>query len=133
MITEKLGGRKFLLAIIAIAVGTLIEIKGAHGLSANMAGLLAGVVGLFGAANAIVTSKAMSVAGEQSPGNEPTVTEIVDTTIIASIVEEQVAKAVKPLEESQIKLAETLSNVGVGVSNTNKLLRVAMGQSQPTE
>jgi F0F1-type ATP synthase membrane subunit c/vacuolar-type H+-ATPase subunit K len=131
MITEKLGGRKFLLALIAIVVGTVIEVKGPNGLSANMAGLLAGIVGLFGAANAIVTSKAMSVASEEEqPATSLTGNDI---NAVAGVLSEEVAKIREEIAISNAKLVETMGNVGLGVANTNKMLRVAMGHGQPTE
>jgi hypothetical protein len=58
-ILQRLGGRKFILALIAVAVGTAIELNTARGLSATMAGLLGTLVAAFSAANYAVTKKHM--------------------------------------------------------------------------
>jgi len=52
---QRLGGRKFLLAIIVIGVGTAVEIVTERGVSANFAALLGGIVAAFSAANFAVS------------------------------------------------------------------------------
>jgi hypothetical protein len=56
-IFEKLGGRKFVLALVVIVVGTLVQMFGKNGLSTEFVGLLVGITGIFGAANAAVSMK----------------------------------------------------------------------------
>lgn len=49
---QKLGGRKFLLTLLAIAVGTAIELLTERGLTAAFAGLMGTLIAAFGLANA---------------------------------------------------------------------------------
>lgn len=57
---EKLGGRKFVLSLLVIAVGTAVQILSPNGVTSEFVALLVGVAGVFGAANAVVTNKAIS-------------------------------------------------------------------------
>jgi hypothetical protein len=60
---QRLGGRKFILALIAIAVATVIEMKTDRGLSPTMAGFLGTLVAAFSMANYAVTKKHMENRG----------------------------------------------------------------------
>lgn len=55
----KMGGRKFLMAMLAIGIATYLEVSG-KGLSLNMAGFLITVVGAFSVTNLASTSKYLS-------------------------------------------------------------------------
>lgn len=55
--TDKLGGRKFLMALLCMGAGVAIEIKGPSGLSANMVALLGALYATFSASNAVITRK----------------------------------------------------------------------------
>lgn len=120
MITEKLGGRKFLLAMIAVVVGAAIELTTARGLTTNMAGLLVGVIGMFGAANALVTRDAlkMEAATSNSEGDSSSAPPIDTDDIVSKIVAE--------MNGANNETAKTLANIGMGVANGNKLLKVAI-------
>jgi len=63
---DKMGGRKFVLTMIILVAGGLVEAFGKNGLSANFVALLLGASTVFGVANAAVTLKGMSVTGEDS-------------------------------------------------------------------
>ncbi len=52
---QKLGGRKFLMALACIGVAIVMELKGPKGLSVEMAGFMTAIVGLFSAANTAAT------------------------------------------------------------------------------
>jgi hypothetical protein len=56
---QRMGGRKFILALLAIGVATAIEIKTERGLSATMAGFLGTLVAAFSVVNYAVTKKHM--------------------------------------------------------------------------
>jgi len=71
---EAIGGRKFLMSLIIMIAGVIIELKGANGLSVNMAGLLAAILATFSASNTIITNKQLKVeASEGQPAGEPVV------------------------------------------------------------
>lgn len=48
---QKLGGRKFLLAVACIFVAIGLELRAPNGLTVQMAGFMTAMVGLFSAAN----------------------------------------------------------------------------------
>lgn len=60
---QKLGGRKFLLALVAIGAAMFLEIKTEKGLSTEMTGLLLGLVGAFSVANYATSAKHMQTKG----------------------------------------------------------------------
>ncbi len=65
---EKLGGRKFVLALISLILGTGLAIHNPAGLTPELVGLILGVVGTFGISNAVVTTKAMGMpSAEEAP------------------------------------------------------------------
>lgn len=120
---SKLGGRKFLLALIAIGVGTAIELTTDRGVSASFAALLAGIVAAFGAANAVITSRAMATSSDG--GNVAEISE--QASVDLTPVTEKLAE----LDAAQIKLSEAVSQVGLVASNTNKLLAAALAVQKP--
>lgn len=61
----KLGGRKFLLAMLTIAAAIYLEMTG-HPLSPTMAGFLASIVGLFAAANTAATKNHLQAKPDSS-------------------------------------------------------------------
>lgn len=72
-----IGGRKFVLAVLAIGIGSWVQIAGANGVSESFAALLIGIVAAFGASNAFVTTKMgpqpaePAVQAEPPPAPEP--------------------------------------------------------------
>lgn len=61
---EKMGGRKFVLSLIVILVGTAVQILSPHGVTESFTALLIGVAGVFGASNAFVSAKSVGVVSE---------------------------------------------------------------------
>lgn len=61
---EKMGGRKFVLSLIVIAVGTAVQILSPHGVTESFTALLIGVAGVFGASNAFVSAKSVGAVSE---------------------------------------------------------------------
>lgn len=65
-IFEAVGGRKFLLSLLVMGVGTFVQIKSPNGVNESYVALLVGILATFGAANAYVSAKTASGA-EQAP------------------------------------------------------------------
>jgi hypothetical protein len=57
---QKLGGRKFWMALLVIGAAMFLEMKSEKGLTPTMAGFLAGIVGTFSMANFATTAKHMT-------------------------------------------------------------------------
>lgn len=64
---EKLGGRKFVLAIISLVAGLLTHALSPKGLNAEVVGLIVGIIGTFSAANAYNTAKTVDVGAPAEP------------------------------------------------------------------
>lgn len=68
---EKLGGRKFLTTLIAMIIGTAVQLLSQKGVTPEFAALLATLVTAFGAANVFATASVpapLIVDGEEKPG-----------------------------------------------------------------
>lgn len=68
-IFDKIGGRKFIMALVVIIVAAIIDALGKNGLSTNMIAILGTVYATFSASNAFVTSKAQQLVAQ--PAEEP--------------------------------------------------------------
>lgn len=66
-----LGGRKMALTLLAVAVGTAIELMTDRGLSPTFGTFLAGAVASFSAANVITTFKALGLSTTTSQADAP--------------------------------------------------------------
>lgn len=64
---DSLGGRKFILTIIVIIVGTAVQLFSSGGCNPSYASLLIGIVGAFSASNALVT---VSTAKKQESSDD---------------------------------------------------------------
>ncbi len=99
-----LGGRKFILTLIAMAVGAAIELKGPHGLSGQMAALLTALVGAFSVANVTSSNNfANAKSGDAL------------TSTIDALHEKMEA-----VQASTALIGETLVNASKGLPNVNK-------------
>lgn len=120
---ERLGGRKFLLTLIAVAVGTAVELTTARGITTSFAGLLAALVAAYGAANAVITNKGITM-NAAAEGTE----EAADA--VSNVDFAPIETKLNELAEQQMKQAELLANVGLSAQNTNKLLAAALNQGR---
>jgi hypothetical protein len=59
---ERFGGRKFVLALFSLVAGLLTHSLSPKGLSAEVVGLIVGVLGTFSAANTLLAHKAIGSA-----------------------------------------------------------------------
>lgn len=100
---EKMGGRKFVLTLLMIGVGTVIEVVTERGLSATFAGFLGAILAAYSAANAVITNKAMSMSTESE-------VEAPNTGGDMQAQLEALDAKVSALEEPLIAIAQTSSN-----------------------
>jgi drug/metabolite transporter (DMT)-like permease len=63
----KIGGRKFLMALVVVGCSMVLEMKSEKGLTPTMAAFLAGIVAAFSAANYAVSAKHMSAKRPEAP------------------------------------------------------------------
>ena len=69
---DAIGGRKFLLTLLMIAVGTAVQILSPKGVTSEFTALLVGLSAAFTAGNAFNTVKALNASPEgEAPVDEP--------------------------------------------------------------
>lgn len=106
---EKIGGRKFLMALITIGAGIVVELMSRNGLSANMVALLGAIYATFSTANAYVTGKAATSApGESEAPSLPS-------------AEELAAPAAQAIGQLHQSLSGILNQVGAEIAKTNEV------------
>ena len=114
MSIDELGGRKFLLTLAALGIGTAVQILSPKGVTTEFAALLAGLIASFSAANAFNTFHAPS---EGAPAEEAAAQPANDYSV------ERIEKL-----ESDIKtLAEITSVTAKTSENAAKLAKSALG------
>lgn len=70
-IFDKLGGRKFVMALLVVIIAGIIDTFGKNGLTTNMIALLGTIYATFSASNAFVTSKMQHSETSQPAPAEP--------------------------------------------------------------
>ncbi len=119
---DKLGGRKFLLTLLIIAVGTAVQVLSPKGVTTEFTALLIGVATAFGASNAWVSSKAMDAASE---GGSEEAQPVVDLSPITAELD-QVKANLASLSESAQTHAQSLMIMQQGVDTAQKLAKAAI-------
>jgi hypothetical protein len=143
---QKLGGRKFLIALIGLGVGAYLELV--HGLSVNMASLIVGLVGAFSVTNHLTTSKyfdqrANSSSDDSLKGMKQSLEEIKAIAISAKGNPDDVQQLVELLKsinanvgavgESIKTVQDTTGQIGLGMVNIGKEVKaVHRAVGQPT-
>jgi hypothetical protein len=122
-----LGGRKMTLTILAIAVGTAVDLMTDRGLSATFATFLAGAVGAFSAANAVTTIKMASSSSED--GEEQVAPEAVPDPRIPEI-QERVEALRSETEQNLQQAANAIQGMGAAIDNLRKVVSaIASGKA----
>lgn len=118
---DAIGGRKLFAFMIGLAAGTLIEIYGKSGLSIQMAGLIATLVGTYCGANAIITSKFSGTdgaAGTSTPAGDPELLSGMSETLAS-------------INDAQLQSKAALDQVLQASANTQKILAVLLNSRGP--
>ncbi len=68
---DKLGGRKFVLTIIVMLLGTAVQLLSSGGCNPSYASLLIGICAAFNAANSVVTVNSMKGSQVETDQNKP--------------------------------------------------------------
>lgn len=129
-IFKKLGGRKFVAALICILSGTLIEIFGGSGLSVNMAGLIAAIYATFSASNTMITRKELdgSAAASQQPASQPASgnEQLQQVANQLAPILNQIGTELQALKDGQAGLVQSNQVVQQSVSNLQKVAQVLL-------
>jgi hypothetical protein len=96
---QKIGGRKFIMALIVVGAACALEVKSPNGLTPTMATFLGSIVAAFSAANYMATSKHM----DSRSGGKSDVSSQLDT------ISDQIKQANDP--ETIAKLTDLLTNI----------------------
>lgn len=109
-ILQRLGGRKFLFALVLVGVGAIIELKTDRGLTATYAGLLGTLYATFSAANYGVSKAHMTTKGGQ--GQSASIEEAIEKIDELS----QLARSASD-QEAVAKLVDLLTNIQSGLAD----------------
>jgi hypothetical protein len=109
----KLGGRKFLLALICVAASVYLELTG-HALSATMAGFLVSIVGLFAAANTAATKNHLQSKSNGNSDNHQILQKL-------NQMEQVIAAGFSP--EAVQGLQNVLQTMDKGIEETRQIVR----------
>ncbi len=129
-IFQKIGGRKFVVSIVAMIVGGAVDVFGPKGLSIEFMSLLVSVVGIFSGANAIVT-RGTTTIGKLVGTTPPSAPE--PTTEPEAPALNLPPGSIKLIEGKDIggqldRIETMLEAVAGSVGATNNLLLAAMKQ-----
>lgn len=124
MALDKLGGRKFVLALLTILVGTAVQILSPNGVNDSFVALLVGITAAFGASNAFVSSKAISAeANESEPAPQ------VDLSPIEAKLNE-IDQRVSDVDARANQLADGIIKVAENVETVGKVAKAALTVSK---
>lgn len=124
MSIESLGGRKFLLTLIALGIGTAVQILSPKGVTTEFAALLAALITSFGAANAFITARAQEEPAEPPPVDHSRVEKLEGDVDAAH---GYVAQRLDAVELNIKNLAEITSVTAKMSENAAKLAKTALG------
>lgn len=122
---QKLGGRKFLMALVVVGAAIFLEIKSDKGLSPTMAGFLVSIVATFSAANYAASSKFMDTKGKQDPSLHAKMDSIQDTLSSTYNKESEAALVgmLTQMHQNMNAIKDTTTQVGTAVINMNQQLQ----------
>lgn len=112
---EKFGGRKFILTLILIAAGILVDTLSVKGISQELVALFVGLITIYGASNAAISMKALKVDSSTSAPDP-------------AIAEQQAANLTE-LNGTLNQLSQTIEAIGLSSTNTNKLLMAIISKN----
>jgi hypothetical protein len=115
---EIFGGRKAFAFYVTVVIGTAVEMAKPGGLSETMAMFLVGSAATFAAANAALSWKGMSVQGAD------------EVTLLPPVDLSPLETKLADIQASQAALTNTVTQIGVAASNTNKLLIGALNMGK---
>ncbi len=124
---QKIGGRKFIMALIAGGYGSFLEIYTAKGLTPTMAGFLIALVGSFSVVNHLATKSYEN--SRSGNGDEGVLAQKIDElSVLAKASNDGEAvqtllKYLSGMNESIQQVQSTAGQLGLGVVNLNKELQ----------
>lgn len=117
---DKLGGRKFLLSLVVLLIGTGVQLYAKSGVTEAFVALLLGALGVFNAANTVVSRAALKVANADSPAPEEAAEPppaVIDAQALDSL-----AGRVNAIEAQVGQHQSALITLGNAVDTVNKRL-----------
>lgn len=123
-ILQKLGGRKFLMAIIVLGAAIYLEMNHANGLSPTMASFLIAIVGTFSVANYASTAKFTDSKGKQDPSlhNKVDAIQSIVSSTYNKDTETALVNMITSLHQNMAAVKDTTTQVGTAVINLNNQL-----------
>lgn len=128
---QRIGGRKFLMALAVLGVGTFLELRGPNGLSETMAAFMGSLVGLFSLANYASTSRYMTAKSSRNETSAPAVSPELEAKVdqISAILSQGVGnpenlnmllEVLGKMKADIEQVKTTAGQIGMGVVNLSK-------------
>ena len=123
---QKLGGRKFLMAVVTILAAILLEIKSEKGLTPTMAGFLVAIVSAFSAVNVMATGKYLeSESGSPSDSSAVTgkldrIENIVQQNGFSPEIKSSLLNVLGNMQNDLTQLKETSGQIGKAMVNNTR-------------
>ncbi len=128
---EAMGGRKFIMAIVIMIAGVVIELKSANGISVSMVGLLTALYATFSASNTLITNKQLKIeaSGVSSlPESAGQINQAEPEASSSNIATESVA--IDELRQQLIPIVNTIGNELVSLKEGQAAQMQAIGTIQ---
>lgn len=122
---DAIGGRKFAATLLALALGTGVELLKDGGLGEAYVMLLVGAIGVFSGANALVSWRGMEVGAK--PASEPAELPPTQSEVehLKTVAGEADAK-IKALEKRTAALEQEQATQALALEKATKLIAVLM-------
>lgn len=121
---DNLGGRKFVLTVVCVAVGTAVELYTSRGVTPAFAGLLGTLVAAFGAANAFNTQQYLA-NGANLVDSKPDPVAPIDFSVLDAKFEEVAHKADSALALAN-GVSDSMVHMATTIENAKKLAQAAI-------
>lgn len=124
-IFDKIGGRKFVMALVLIVAGALVDVLAPNGLSVNLMGLMTAVYAAFTASNAFVTNKHLeseSKAPTEGESGQPASEAVQQLAQQLLPVVNNIGKALDDLYKQQSAQSESLANQSKAISHVVSIM-----------
>jgi hypothetical protein len=128
---DKFGGRKFLMGMLMLAVGGVIESLNPNGISANMVALIGAVYATFSASNAFVTGRQLNAPVAEAAAPEAPTPQPIDLSPLAAN-QEQIGQAIGALMQQQAQSMEMQSKQTESLQTILKGINVIIRTQNPS-
>ena len=128
---DAIGGRKFLLTLLVLGLGTAVQVLSPKGVTTEYTALLLGVVAAFHGANAMITTKTLSASDDSAQEESVPAPPAVDLTPLHAQLDAQ-SQALKEASDAVQAHAQVIEGMQKSLELTQLLAKAAIGVNKST-